>query len=146
MPTYTVSHSGIDLAADQKNKIAQSITTTHHAMTGANTFFAQVIFVELPQGNHFIGGKPVTEPQLFLHGQIRTGRTSEVKEKLIAGLRDALAGDSGLDKSKIWVYLVDLIPSQMIEYGEILPSSGKESEWFSRLSPDLRTKLAALEK
>jgi phenylpyruvate tautomerase PptA (4-oxalocrotonate tautomerase family) len=145
MPTYTVSHSGIDLAADRKNRIAQSITRTHHATTGANTFFAQVIFVEIPQGNHFIGGKPVTEPQLFLHGQIRAGRTPEVKEKLIAGLMDALAGETGLDKSRLWVYLVDLVPSQMIEYGEILPSSGKESEWFSRLPADLRTKLAALE-
>jgi len=146
MPTYTISHSGFDLGADQKEQIANNITRTHNLMTGANAFFVQVIFHGLSQGNHFIGGKPVTEPQLFLHGQIRAGRTPEVKEKLVAGLRDALVKDSGLDKSQIWVYLVDLIPSQMVEFGEFLPPLGREPVWFARLSPDLRTKLSALDK
>ena len=34
----------------------------------------------------------------------------------------------------------------MIEYGAVLPESGKEKEWFSSLSPKLRKKLSALEK
>ena len=146
MPTYTVKYSGIDLTSQQKYRIAQSITKAHYTETGANSFFAQVIFEESHNGNHFMGGKPVTEPQLFLHGQIRAGRTPDVKQKLILGLRDALVNDFGLGKSQIWVYLVDLVPSQMIEYGEILPPSGQESEWFSGLSPSLKEKLAAMEK
>ena len=33
----------------------------------------------------------------------------------------------------------------MIEYGAVLPVSGKEKEWFKNLSPKLKKKLSALE-
>ncbi len=34
----------------------------------------------------------------------------------------------------------------MIEYGAVLPESGKEKLWFSKLSSKLKKKLSALEK
>ena len=45
----------------------------------------------------------------------------------------------------MWVYIVDLTPAQMIEYGAVLPESGGEIEWFNNLSPKLKKKLSALE-
>ena len=74
--------------------IAQAITKTHNECTGANTYFAQVIFQETPNGKHFMGGKPVQDGQLFLHGQIRAGRPPELKEKLILAMREALITSS----------------------------------------------------
>ena len=44
MPTYIVKYSNINLSQNQKNSIANDITKTHSKFTGANTFFAQVIF------------------------------------------------------------------------------------------------------
>jgi phenylpyruvate tautomerase PptA (4-oxalocrotonate tautomerase family) len=146
MPTYTVTHSNIQLSPSQMEQIANAITEAHHACTGANTYFAQVIFHETPAGNHFMGGKPVKDAQLFLHGQIRAGRSAELKETLILKLRDALIRDSGLLKDQIWIYITDIIPAQMMEYGEVLPESGKEAEWFAKLSAGLQNKLKALGK
>jgi phenylpyruvate tautomerase PptA (4-oxalocrotonate tautomerase family) len=146
MPTYTVTYSNIQLSPSQMEQIANTITETHHACTGANTYFAQVIFHETPAGNHFMGGKPVKDAQLFLHGQIRAGRSAELKETLILKLRDALIRDSGLLKDQIWIYITDIIPAQMMEYGEVLPESGKEAEWFAKLSAGLQNKLKALGK
>jgi len=146
MPTYTVTYSNIKLSPTQMEDIAQVITKTHKECTGANTYFAQVIFQETPSSKHFMGGKPVQDSQIFLNGQIRTGRSAELKEKLILAMREALIKSSGLSKDQIWIYIVDLIPNQMIEYGEILPLSGKEDEWFASLSSELQTKLKALEK
>ena len=146
MPTYTVTYSNIQFSDARLEDIAQAITNTHNQCTGANTYFAQVIFQETPSGKHFMGGKPVNNPQVFLHGQIRAGRTPELKEKLILGMRECLIKNTGLSKDQIWVYLIDLTPEQMIEYGEILPPSGKESEWFANLPSELQTKLKALEK
>ena len=145
MPTYTVTFSNIQLSSMQMENIAQAITKTHNECTGANTYFAQVIFKETPPGKHFMGGKLVQDSQIFLHGQIRAGRPPEIKEKLLLGMRAALIKGSGLSKEQIWIYIVDLIPAQMIEYGEILPLSGKENEWFASLSSDLQAKLKALE-
>lgn len=146
MPTYTVTYSNAKFSYTQMENIAQAITKTHHECTGANTFFAQVIFKETPNGKHFMGGKPVRDSQIFLHGQIRAGRPPELKEKLILAMREALIQSSGLSKDQIWIYIVDLIPAQMIEYGEILPLSGKENEWYASLSPDLQMKLKAMEQ
>tara|TARA_B100001093_G_scaffold316205_1_gene301683 strand:+ start:386 stop:826 length:441 start_codon:yes stop_codon:yes gene_type:complete len=146
MPTYTVTNSNFDISSKQQKKIAEGITKVHNLVTGANTYFAQVIFNKTKKHNHFMGGKKVKEPSLFLLGQIREGRPKKVKDKLISDLKDILVKKSKLDETQIWVYIVDLPPSQMIEYGAILPESGKEKQWFRNLSSKLKKKLSSIEK
>ena len=146
MPTYTVTNSNFNISSKQQKKLAEGITKVHNVVTGANTYFAQVIFNKTKKNNHFMGGKKVREPSLFLLGQIRAGRSKEVKDKLISDLKNVLVKNSKLDETQIWVYINDLPPSQMIEYGAVLPDSGKEKEWFANLPVKLKKKLAAIEK
>ena len=145
MPTYTLTNSNFKLKDSQQKEIAKGITKVHNVVTGANTYFAQVIFNKTKKDNHFMGGKKVKEPSLFLLGQIRAGRSKKVKDKLISNLKDILVKKSKLDETQIWVYIVDLPPAQMIEYGAVLPESGKESEWFRNLSSKLKKKLLSIE-
>ena len=144
MPTYTVTNSNFTLSSKQQNNLAQGITKVHNVVTGANTYFAQVIFNKTKKNNHFMGGKKVKEPSIFLLGQIRAGRPKKIKDKLISDLRDTVIKNSKLDETQVWVYIIDLPPSQMIEYGEVLPESGKEKEWFSKLSKKLKKKLSKI--
>ena len=144
MPTYTVTNSNFNLSSKQQKNLAEGITKVHNVVTGANTYFAQVIFNKTKKNNHFMGGKKVKEPSMFLLGQIRAGRSKEVKDKLISDLKDVLVKKSKLDETQVWVYIVDLPPSQMIEYGEVLPVSGKEKLWFSKLSKKLKKKLSKI--
>ena len=146
MPTYTVKYSNINLSQKQKNSIANDITNTHSKFTGANTFFAQVIFQKNEKKSHFMGGKIVKTKEIFLNGQIRAGRTSKVKKQLILGLRKILIKNTMLRSDFVWVYLEDLLPDQMIEYGEVLPKSGQEKKWFNSLTPSLRKRLRKMEK
>ena len=146
MPTYTVKTSNIKLDKKRKNKIARGITLAHNKITGANSYFAQVIFIDNKKDNHFMGGKIIKDRQIFLHGQIRSGRTTKTKNKLIVSLRDALIKNSGIEKNNVWVYLIEINPKQMIEYGEILPQSGKEEVWFNSLSKLLQKKLKKIDK
>ena len=146
MPTYTVKYSNFNLSQKQKNSIADDISNTHSKYTGANTFFAQVIFQKNEKNAHFMGGKLVKTKEIFLNGQIRAGRTLKVKKKLILGLRKILIKNTKLRSDFVWVYLEDLLPDQMIEYGEVLPKSGKEKKWFNSLKPSLRKRLKKLEK
>ena len=145
MPTYTVTHSNFKLQTKTKVKIAKGITKVHNIVTGANTYFAQVIFNKTKNNDHYMGGKKVKEPQLFLHGQIRSGRSAKIKKKLILDLKNTLIKNSKLNETQIWVYIVDLTPSQMIEYGAILPKSGGEAKWFKNLPPMLKRKLKQME-
>ena len=146
MPTYTITNSNFNLSSKQQRNLAEGITKVHNIVTGANTYFAQVIFNKTKKNNHFMGGKKVKEPSMFLLGQIRAGRSKEVKDKLISDLKDVMVKNSKLDETQIWVYINDLPPSQMIEYGAVLPESGKEKEWFANLSTKLKKKLSTLEK
>ena len=146
MPTYTVKYSNINLSQKLKNALAKDISNTHSKFTGANTFFAQVIFQKNEKNSHFMGGKLVKTKEIFLNGQIRAGRSSKVKKQLILGLRKILIKNTNLKKDFVWVYLQDLLPDQMIEYGEVLPKSGREKKWFNSLTPSLRKRLRKMEK
>ena len=70
MPTYTVTNSNFNLTLNQQKKLAEGITKVHNVVTGANTYFAQVIFNKTKKNNHFMGGKRVKEASIFLLGQI----------------------------------------------------------------------------
>ena len=146
MPTYTLTSSNINLNPKKQKEIAKGITKIHNVVTGANTYFAQVIFNNTKKNNHFMGGKIVKEPSIFLLGQIRAGRPKKTKDRLISDLKNIIVKKSKLDETQVWVYIIDLPPSQMIEYGAVLPESGKEGEWFKNLSPKLRKKLSSIEK
>ena len=146
MPTYTVTNSNFNLSLKQQKNLAEGITKVHNVVTGANTYFAQVIFNKTKKNNHFMGGKKVKEPSLFLLGQIRAGRSKRIKDKLISDLKNVLVKKSNLNETQVWVYIIDLPSSQMIEYGAVLPVSGKEKEWFKNLSPKLKKKLSSIEQ
>ena len=146
MPTYTVKCSNFNLSHKQKKTLANDISNTHSKFTGANTFFAQIIFQKNEKDAHFMGGRLVKTKEIFLNGQIRSGRTSKVKKQLILSLRKILIKNTKLQSDFVWVYLEDLLPNQMIEYGEILPKSGQEKKWFSSLSPSLKKRLKKMEK
>ena len=146
MPTYTVTNSNFNLNTKQQKELAQGITKVHNVVTGANTYFAQIIFNKTKKNNHFMGGKKVKEPSLFLLGQIRAGRPKKIKDRLISDLKNILVKKTKLDETQVWVYIVDLPPSQMIEYGAVLPESGKERQWFKSLSNKLKKKLSQMER
>jgi phenylpyruvate tautomerase PptA (4-oxalocrotonate tautomerase family) len=80
MPTYTVTTANIALTSAQESEIAAAITDAHHQNTGAPGFFAQVLFVALPERKHYIGGKPNSTPHIiYIHGLIRAGRSAAQK-------------------------------------------------------------------
>ena len=146
MPTYTIKYSNFKLSSKQKKILAENITKTHSKFTGANTFFAKVIFQKNEKKSHYMSGKLVKNKEIFLNGQIRAGRSSKIKTKLILGLREILIKKTKLKKDSIWIYIEEILPQQMIEYGEVLPLSGMEKQWFKSLSIDLKTRLKKLEK
>ena len=141
MPTYFVNSSNLKIEKKIKEKLAKKITKVHNEATGANKYFAQVIFNNTKKGDHYMGGKIVSKPEVFIYGHIRSGRTAKIKNKLITGLRELIKNSTKLKKDNIWIYISDLKPSQMIEYGEILPKSGGEKKWFKNLPINLKKRL-----
>jgi phenylpyruvate tautomerase PptA (4-oxalocrotonate tautomerase family) len=123
----------IRLSAKQKARLAKEITRAHTEITGAAGLFAQVIFNEVPEGNHFIGGAPVRLGQIFIHGQIRAGCSAVDRQKLMTRLLKVASEVSGLPTNAAWVYIVELPARCMAEYGYILPEPGDEQSWAAAL-------------
>jgi phenylpyruvate tautomerase PptA (4-oxalocrotonate tautomerase family) len=143
MPTYTVTTANLMLTPAQENAIATAITDAHHDNTGAPGFFAQVLFVALPERKHYIGGKLNTIPHIFIQGLIRAGRTTAAKAGLIQGITSQVRELSGVGTEDIWVYLQDISSEQMVEFGRVLPEPGAETQWQEGLSAAKLRQLAA---
>lgn len=136
MPTYYCTSAQARLTAEQKGKIASEITRIHAEVTGAPGFFAQVIFSEIEPGNWFMGGTPVAHDTIFIYGHIRAGRAAVDKTRMIRLMADAVAAAAEVDNRRaVWVYLNELQPRQMIEFGHVLPEPGDEPAWTEAL-PD----------
>ena len=143
MPTYVCMVCGKKLNAGQKREIAAEITRAHSERTGAPRSFAQVIFAEAGAGDHFIGGAFAREAQVFVRGDIRAGRSAEVKRGLVEDILSGVSRITGIAATRVWVYLNELPAGQMAEYGRVLPEPGAEAEWMAALPEDVREGMAA---
>jgi phenylpyruvate tautomerase PptA (4-oxalocrotonate tautomerase family) len=138
MPTYTVFTTPGALANEDKQRMAGEITRTHNEVTGAQKFFVQVMFVDMPLLNWFVGGAQVAPNAVFLHGQIRSGRSAALRQQLLTDLRDVVESTAGVPKTSVWVYIVEIPSVNMVEYGHVLPAPGGEAQWLASLPPEDR--------
>ena len=145
MPTYTCTARAGLLDDRQRSAIARAVPRAHAEVTGAPTYFAQVLFEQVAEGNHFIGGVPLAHDHVFLHGRIRAGRSSELRETLIRRLTTDVAAAAGLEPFAIWVYLLELPAAAMVEFGHVLPAAGGESAWTDALPADARARMQEIE-
>ncbi|HEX4510069.1 MAG TPA: tautomerase family protein [Burkholderiaceae bacterium] len=144
MPTYSVFAPAGQLTPTRKSAIAREVTRAHSEVTGAQAFFAQVVFHELQPGSWFVGGKPLEGNQVYLCGHVRGGRPAEMKRRLVLRLRDVLVDCAEVKRTEVWVYLVELPPAHMVEFGHVLPEPGAESAWLDDMPAEDRAMLEAL--
>lgn len=144
MPTYTVRTASGRLDAAARATLARAITSAHTTATGAQGFFAQVVFTEVDAASHFVGGAPIDAELVFVHGQIRAGRTADQKRALLDALTHAVTDTLGVPRRAVWVYLLNLPAANMVEYGYVLPEAGGEADWLVSLDPDDRAHLESL--
>jgi hypothetical protein len=53
-------------------------------------------------------------------------------------MMDEVSGITGVKKEEIWVYICNLAPTDMVEYGHVLPKPGEETAWFDGLPKALQ--------
>ena len=143
MPTYVCSVAAGALTGSQKSKIARAIARVHTEATGAPAYLVQVIFDEKAASERFLGGEPAAN-HVWIRGDIRAGRTLSQRESLALNIVKGVSDITGIDAQSIWVYLCNLEPTDMVEYGHVLPRPGGEQEWFENLPKSLQNHLANL--
>lgn len=143
MPTYVCSIRPGLLNDSQKMGIAKAITRNHHELTGAPLYFVQVVIDESATAQRYLGGEPADE-QIWIRADIRSGRTTDQRSALMLSIMRDVARIAGIDETLVWVYLSNLEPIDMVEYGHALPRPGREKEWFSDLPQSLQDYLVSL--
>lgn len=144
MPTYTCTAGEGLLDRQQKSSIADAITKAHSEITGAPSYFAQVIFQEVPEGDHFIGGRALEHDQVFVYGRIRAGRSAVDRSTLIRRITDEVSNLAKLPTFSVWVYLLELPAAAMVEFGHVLPEPGNEPDWNDELPSKDRERMEAI--
>src|ERR1700730_18666419 len=92
MSAYTCTTTAGRLSEEQRLKVVESITATHSEETGDPRYLVQVIFYEVDAHAHSIGGKKAPEEQIWIRGDIRSGRTEAVKRNMLGRIvRDVAA-------------------------------------------------------
>ena len=144
MPTYVCNARDGRLTNTQKRNVAEAITQIHHEVTGAPRSFVQVFFRSVMSGDHFIGGRPAPEDQVWVAGGIRAGRSAEQKRELVQRIMRACAQITGARESHVWVSVQDVEPAAMVEFGQVLSEPGDEAEWVKSLPAEVQEELRGL--
>jgi phenylpyruvate tautomerase PptA (4-oxalocrotonate tautomerase family) len=142
MPTYMCYLPRDRFSLDQKAQIAGAISFRHSEATGAPPYFVQVV-IEGTQADRYLGGEQ-TSDHIWIRGDIRAGRTEDQRTGMMTKMMHDICRITGVAEENVWIYVCNLGPTDMIEYGQVLPLPGQEKAWFERLPDSLRSYLAKL--
>jgi len=143
MPTYVCYVPNGKVSDQQKQELATAIGYRHSEATGASPFFVQVVVEEQGTAKRFLGGT-ATDHHIWIRGDIRAGRTEPEREEIMLNIMNDVSRITGFPIDDIWVYLCNLAPTDMVEYGHVLPKPGEERKWFASLPLPLRNYLDSL--
>jgi phenylpyruvate tautomerase PptA (4-oxalocrotonate tautomerase family) len=143
MPTYVCSVLENSVDDRQKEAIAEAISRIHSEETGAPNFFCQVVIEEKKPTDRFLGPSRASS-QIWIRGDIRAGRTEEQRTQIMWRIMEEVNRITGVKKEEIWVYVCNLAPTDMIEYGHVLPKPGQETAWFDGLPKSLQDRMTKL--
>jgi hypothetical protein len=91
----------------------------------------------------YLGGDPASD-HIWIRGDIRAGRTESQRTSLMLNIVKDVNHISNVARDSIWVYLCNLVPTDMLEYGHVLPKPGGEAAWFACLPASLQSHLISL--
>ena len=137
MPTYVCSVPDHSVDDRQKAAIAEAISRIHSEETGAPNFFCQIVMEEKKPNDRFLGPSPASG-QIWIRGDIRSGRTEAQRTRIMLRMMQEVGRITGVRDQDVWVYLCNLSPTDMVEYGRVLPKPGDETAWFDRLPKSLQ--------
>ena len=124
MPFYNVTCRN-SLTSQQRIAIAQGITDTHCAQTGALAEFVNVVFMD---------GYPLPNGEIAnISGAVRIGgnRTDDDIRRLEAALQETVAAKLKQPKRRVGISTIGMPASWVVEGGRVMPEPGQEQEWIA---------------
>jgi hypothetical protein len=86
----------------------------------------RIIFNTYAEGSGFLAETP--SATVFLLGHIRSGRSAEIKHKMMKQLNDAAVTIGGISSDSLAIVLQEISPGHGMEFGMIVPGTSPEEE------------------
>ncbi|MEI9923799.1 MAG: hypothetical protein WDN50_10105 [Bradyrhizobium sp.] len=109
------------------------MTRAHGDATGAPYYFVRITFNEVNPVTITLAGRYSIPTRYSCTARSAKVGPTEMKDTLMACLATDVAIASLMQPNCVWVYLSEIPPNQMIEFGRVLPLHGKEAEWSAAL-------------
>jgi len=90
----------------------------------------------------FSGGR--ASGQISIRGDIRAGRTEDQHPSMMIRVMQEVSAIATVPEQDIWAYVCNLDPTDMIEYGHVLPRPGEEGAWYDSSPKSLQDYLQSL--
>jgi len=135
MPIYQCHSPQRLLTKSAKEKIAGEITRIHCEVTGERAPFVNIMFVDLPEGTSFNGGRPSTRS--FVMGEIRQGYDIHTRHTLLRDLSQMWTRLTGQSDAELIVALRETLAENATQAGVIFAGPSHEQQWLD----ENRTKL-----
>ncbi len=124
MPVYEFTAPTGAATLDHKAEISRTVAQVHSELTGAPTRYVHCSFFEAPRGSMFIDGEETTSPRMM--GLIRSGRSEELRGRLINAIADAWSKITGDAKDELSIFLYEVPGANCFEYGSIMPEASQD--------------------
>src|ERR1700741_184646 len=128
MPIYHCHSPQRLLTESAKGKIAGEITRIHCEATGESPSFVNVLFLDIPLGTSFNGGRP--SAHAFVCGEIRDGHDLQTRHALLRDLSQMWTRLSGQSEAELIVALRETPAENATQGGLILAEPRHEQQWF----------------
>ena len=125
MPVYEFTAPAGAATLDHQAEISRAVTRAHSEITGAPARYVHCSFVEAPRGSMFVGGEETTSPRMM--GLIRSGRSEELRGRLIHAIADAWSEITGDAKDELAIFLYEVPGANCLEYGAIMPEASQDA-------------------
>ncbi len=125
MPVYSLT-SHKRLSDTVKQTLVNLFTEAHCRIMVAPEQFVHVLFSD---------GIPLIEDkELYIHANVRAGRTEAAVEKLRTTFTDQCAQILQIAENKIHINLLEIQAKWVMEGGFVMPDPGEEDEWMDMVT------------
>ena len=128
MPVYSLT-SRKPISNAKKQQLVDLFTDTHCSIMVAPEQFVHVLFSD---------GIPIFDRKhLYIHANVRAGRTPQTIEKMRDALITGCAKILGVKEHKIHLNMLEIQAKWIMEGGYVMPDPGEEEEWMEKVTKDL---------
>jgi phenylpyruvate tautomerase PptA (4-oxalocrotonate tautomerase family) len=128
MPLWVLYHSPGAFSPEEKKDLAQKLTKVYYRFPD---FYVNVVFLEIPPGDFFIGGevRPEGVHITIRHAARHLGKEDQAVRDEWIGRFDAVLTSFFSEKNLDWEYSVEDVPRELWKINGIFPPElGSEEE------------------